>query len=108
VERSNGNLKDFTVEANVDDIIKWEGESKSSNISIVDIKIIDRKNNSKIFKNKKHYGKKRGRSKNKIIEAKALHSTKGKDDYKYDISFEINHTGKSYTIDPKIRVRRRL
>ena len=44
VVRSTGDLKDFTIEAFVDDTIIWEGVSTSSEITIVDIKKIDRDN----------------------------------------------------------------
>jgi hypothetical protein len=104
VVRSDGDLKNFTIDVFVDDTIVWEGQSSSSNIAIVDIKKIDRDNDSKIFKSKKHYGKKRGNSKNETAEDKVLFTTKGKPDYKYKIFFKINHRGKTHIIDPKIKV----
>jgi len=104
VVRSNGDLEDFTIEAFVDDTIIWEGVSTSSEITIVDIKKIDRDNNSKIFENKRHLGKKRGNSKKETAEAKVLYTTTGKPDYKYTISFKINK-GKTHTIDPKVRIK---
>jgi len=104
VVKSNGNLEEFAIEAFVDDTILWEGVSTSSDISIVDIKKVDRDNDSKIFKNKKHYGKKRGNSNNKTAEGKVRYNTKNKPDYKYKIFFKINHRGATHKIDPKIKV----
>jgi hypothetical protein len=104
VVRSNGDLEDFTIEASEDDTIIWEGRSTSSNTAIIDIKKIDRENASKIFKNKKIYGKKRGNSKKETAEARVLYNTKGKPDYKYKIFFKINQRGKTHKIDPKIKV----
>jgi hypothetical protein len=104
IVRSNGDLEKFTIDVFVDDTIVWEGQSSSSDIAIIDIKKIDRKNDSKIFKKKKHYGKKHGNSNKETIQGKLLYSTKGKPDFKYDILFKINRKGKTYKIDPKIKV----
>lgn len=104
VVTSNGNLEDFTIDITVDDIVIWEGKSTSSDATIIDIKKVDRENNSKIFKNKKNLGKIRGNSNKESVEATALYDTQGKPDYKYKIFFKINHRGKTHKIDPKIRV----
>lgn len=104
VVRSSGDLKEFTIDVRVDDTVVWEGESTSSSIAVIDIKKVDRENNSRIFKNKKHYGKVRGNSNKETVEDQVLYSTEGLPDYKYKIFFKINHRGTTYKIDPKIKV----
>tara|TARA_R100001369_G_scaffold73042_2_gene101487 strand:- start:645 stop:1145 length:501 start_codon:yes stop_codon:yes gene_type:complete len=104
VVRSGGDIENFTIDVFVDDTILWEGHSSSSDIAIIDIKKIDQGNDSKIFKTKKRYGKKRGNSKKETVEDQVLFTTKGKPDYKYKIFFKINHRGKTHKIDPKIKV----
>jgi hypothetical protein len=104
VVRSDGDLEDFTIDAFVEDTIVWEGESSSSDIAIIDIKKIDRDNDSKIFKDKKNYGKKEGDSRKEIVKSKILYDTQDKSDYKYTLFFKINNRGKTHKIDPKIKV----
>lgn len=104
VVRSNGDLEGFVIDAVVGDVIVWEGASSSGSSDVIDIKRVDRGRGSKIFKNDKHSGKKVGNSKKETIQDKVLYDTKGKDDYKYDISFKINGKGRNYKIDPKIRI----
>jgi hypothetical protein len=104
VVRSDGDLENFTIDAFVEDTIVWEGESSSSDIAIIDIKKIDRDNDSKIFKDKKNYGKKEGDSRKEIVKSKILYDTKDKSDYKYTLFFKINNRGKTHKIDPKIKV----
>lgn len=104
VVRSNGDLENFAIDVFVNDTIVWEAMSTSSDDTIIDIKKIDRENNSKIFKNKKNTGKIRGNSNKESVEANVLYDTKGKPDYKYKIFFKINHRGTTYKIDPKIKV----
>jgi hypothetical protein len=104
VVRSDGDLENFTIDAFVEDTIVWEGESSSSDIAIIDIKKIDRDNDSKIFKDKKNYGKKEGDSRKEIVKSKILYDTQDKSDYKYTLFFKINNRGKTHKIDPKIKV----
>ena len=104
VVSSNGDLENFTIDAFVDDIIIWEGQSSSSDIAVVDIKKIDRDNDSKIFKTKKHYGKIQGNSNKETVEDQVLYNTEGMPNYKYTIFFKINRRGTTHRIDPKIKV----
>jgi hypothetical protein len=104
VVRSDGDLENFTIDAFVDDTILWEGQSSSSDIAIIDIKKIDRENYSKIFKDKKNYGKREGDSRKETVKSKILYDTKDQPDYKYKIFFKINGRGKTHKIDPKIKV----
>jgi hypothetical protein len=104
VVRSDGDLENFAIDAFVNDTLLWEGQSSSSNIAIIDIKKIDRENNSKIFKNKKNYGKREGDSKKETVKSKILYDTKDKPDYKYKIFFKLNNRGKTHKIDPKLKV----
>ncbi|MFT7150879.1 MAG: hypothetical protein ACI82Q_002754 [Nonlabens sp.] len=104
VVRSNGDLEGFVIDAVVDDVIVWVGESTTSGTDIVDIKKVDRGSGSKIFKNDKHNGRKVGNSNKETIQDKVLYDTRGKEDYKYDISFKINGAGKNHKIDPKIKI----
>ena len=104
VVRSNGDLEGFVIDAVVDDVIVWEGESTSSGTDIVDIKKVDRGSGSKIFKNDRHNGRKVGGANKETVQDKVLYDTKGKEDHKYDISFRINGEGRNYKIDPKIRI----
>ena len=104
VVRSNGDLENFTIDAFVDDTILWEGQSSSSDLAVIDIKKIDRENDSKIFKTKKHYGKIRGNSNKETVEDRVLYDTEDMPDYKYKIFFKINRRGATHKIDPKIKV----
>ena len=40
----------------------------------------------------------------KTVKATAKFNTKDKDPYTYKISFKINGTGKTYHIDPKVKI----
>lgn len=104
VVRSSGDLENFVIDAVVDDVIVWEGESSTSSTDVIDIKRVDRGGGSKIFKNARHSGRKIGNSKKETVQDKVLFDTKGKADYKYNISFKINGKGRNYKIDPKIRI----
>jgi len=113
VEKSTpGKLECFSIDATVGDIIRWEGESSSSQSAVVDITKIRRaqKSGTKIFKNRSNYGAIHHGSKKESVEAEVLSDTIGKADYKYDISFKIKNTAGAngtYKIDPKMRIMRR-
>ena len=111
-ESTPGKLECFSIEANVGDIIIWEGESSSSQSAVVDITKIRRaqKSGTKIFKNRSNYGAIYHGSKKESVEAEVLSETIGKADYKYDISFKIKNAAGAngtYKIDPKMRIMRR-
>lgn len=101
VIKSDKDIENFTIDAKVDDTIIWEGTALNSK-DIIDIKRIKRENNSKVFKKRRNYGKRIGNSNREIVESKILYSTKDKEDYKYVLSFK--YKGRTYKIDPKIKV----
>lgn len=104
VVTSTGDLEGFEFGAFVEDTIVWEGVSTSSDSDLIDIKKVVRENDSKIFKDKRNNGQRRGSSNKETVQAKILYSTVGKPDYKYKIYFKINQSGKTHKIDPKIKV----
>lgn len=97
-------LEDFIIDAQVGDEIFWEGISESSADDIIDIKKIKRENNSQIFKRATNYGKKLGHLNKETVEAQILYDTENQQDYKYSIFFKINGKGRTFKIDPKIKV----
>lgn len=100
---SDGNLECFTVYADVEDIIIWKGQTLSNeNDEEVNIERIKQLGNVEVFQNRKLYGKRSKPSLSEVVTAGITKDTKDKDDYKYEIRFELN--GKTYTIDPKIKV----
>tara|TARA_R110000772_G_scaffold60561_1_gene136717 strand:- start:26 stop:505 length:480 start_codon:yes stop_codon:yes gene_type:complete len=102
VQRSTGNLEDFSVEATVNDTIIWEGHSSSSN-QIVDIKQIRRDGGKEIFNKRSHSGSRQGNSNRETVKSKVLYSTENGEDYKYKIKFSIDN-GAWHKIDPKVTV----
>ncbi len=107
VKSTPGDLEGFLIDAFVEDTIIWEGESSDPENVIVDIRKIKYKKGARIFKNKANDGKKRNGSKKEKVKTKVLKSTKGKPDYKYDLSFKLkgaNRANGNYKIDPKIRI----
>ncbi len=106
VQRSIGDLREFTVKAFVGDTIIFDAKSKSSDKVIVDIKRIKRtkRKGTIIFENRRYCGENRDGSKNKTVKVEVLKDTEDKEDYEYNICFKINSKGKTYKIDPKLRI----
>lgn len=88
--------RQFTVTGNVGDSFIWKGEaySGSDKINITKIKY---EKGTKIFDNDSIEG-------TKTVKAVAKYNTNGKAPYTYKISFKINGKGKTYHIDPKVRI----
>jgi len=109
VESDSDALECFLVQADVDDLIIWEGRSSEPNSGTVDIKKIKRakRKGTEIFKNRSLCYKRRSGFKKGTLQATVLEDTKDKNDYKYNLSFKINDTSRTYIIDPKMRIMRR-
>ncbi len=87
--------REFTIYAEVGDTIIWDGESSDGNAAI-DIRKIKYGRGTNVFNDKELVGE-------TTVEATVERNTNGKP-YKYKISFKIDNTGKTYSIDPKIVV----
>ena len=87
--------RDYTIYAEVGDTIIWDGES-SDGTSTIDIRKIKYGKGTNVFNDKELDGE-------TTVVGTIQRNTEGKP-YKYKISFKINNTGKTYTIDPKIIV----
>ncbi|MBT8264627.1 MAG: hypothetical protein KJN75_04770 [Muriicola sp.] len=100
----SGSSKDFGFEALVNDSIVWEGKTTDGDyVKIKKIKYNKKVNNkTKIFKSDDLRGRLyNGREK---VKGKIIKSTENLPDFIYDITFKIKGRGRSYTIDPKIKV----
>ncbi len=94
--------KDFTITANVGEIIIWEGVSSTSpENDTVHIRRIKYEDGTKIFKSDKFKGVRK-------VSGEVIFNTKDKPDYKYKISFTVFNDGVKrnglFKIDPKIQV----
>jgi len=89
--------RDYTIYAEVGDTIIWDGESSDGNAAI-DITKIKYGKGTNVFNDKELDGE-------TTVVGIIQRNTDGKP-YKYKISFKINNTGKTYSIDPKIIVGR--
>ena len=87
--------REYTIYAEIGDTIIWDGVSSDGNATI-DIRKIKYGKGTNVFNDKEIDGE-------STVEATIERNTNGKP-YKYKISFKINNTGKTYTIDPKIIV----
>jgi hypothetical protein len=85
--------RDYTIYAEVGDTIIWNGESSDGSAAI-DIRKIKYDRGTNVFNNKELDGE-------TTVVGTVQHNTEG-NPYKYKISFKINNTGKTYSIDPKI------
>ena len=88
--------RQFTVTGKVGDSFVWKGEaySGSDELNITKIKY---EKGTKIFDEESIEG-------TKTVKAVAKFNTKDKDPYTYKISFKINGNGRTYHIDPKVRI----
>ena len=104
VSSVKGSLECFTIKkAMVGDLIVWKGQSKDQ-ATIIDINSITRENNSEIFKDKTLLGAEPIPRKGKVVQAKIIADTNDKDNYKYEIEFNVRGSSTIYKIDPKIKV----
>ena len=87
--------RNYTINAEVDDTITWNGES-SDGSSAINIKKIKYNKGTNVFSKKELEGE-------TTVVGQIKEKTNGKP-YKYKISFKIDNTRKKYTIDPKIIV----
>lgn len=87
--------RDYTIYAEVGDTIIWDGQSSDGNAAINITKIkYDRGTN--VFNNREIDGE-------TTVVGTVQNNTEG-NPYKYKISFKINDTRRTYTIDPKVIV----
>ena len=87
--------RDYTIYAEEGDTIIWDGES-SDGTAAIDIRKIKYHKGTNVFDKKDLDGE-------TTVVGIVENKTNGKP-YKYKISFKINNTGRTYTIDPKIIV----
>ncbi len=87
--------EEFTTYAEIGDTIIWSGESTDGSTAI-DIRKIKYERGTNVFDSTDLDGA-------TTVVGSIKNQTNGKD-YKYRISFKINNTGKTHSIDPKIRV----
>lgn len=87
--------RDYTIYAEVGDTIIWDGESSDGNAAI-DIRKIKYGRGTNVFNDRELDGE-------TTVVGTLQRNTDG-NPYKYKISFKINNTGRTYTIDPKIIV----
>jgi hypothetical protein len=97
--------KDFTVDANVGDIITWQGVSSSSKEDEVNIISIQHEDGNDIFSHRRLPGD--GNEPGKVVGLVLSLAPAGME-YKYKISFTVKHNSKKrngiFHIDPKIQV----
>lgn len=89
--------EEFTIAAEVGDIIRWYGVSSSQPETMIEIRKIKYEKGVNLFPFKEKDG-------DRALEATITKGQPG-DDYKYVISFKIDATGAMYHIDPKIQVK---
>ena len=88
--------RQFTVTGNVGDSFIWKGEAYSGSDEL-DITKIKYEKGTKIFDEESIDG-------TKTVKAVAKFNTTGKEPYTYRISFKINGKGRTYHIDPKVKI----
>jgi len=88
--------REYTIYAEIGDTIIWRGESTDGSAAI-DINKIKYERGTEVFKNPFKDG-------TSTVVRTIKNSTKGKKDYKYEITFKIDNKGKPFYIDPKVRV----
>ena len=94
--------REYTVNANVGDVIVWNAVSTSSGRDEVKITSINYEGGTNVFSANKINGE------NGVVSGTITKSTAGRDVYKYNISFKIVKNGNlqpgTYVVDPKIKV----
>jgi len=92
----NSSVESFTIYADVGDIIVWQGVSSVSN-DAVNIKMIKYSHGPRIFSEDEFYGE-------SSVQGIIVRDTRGQEDNKYEIFFDVIHSGAKYKIDPKLKV----
>ena len=94
--------REYTVNANVGDVIVWNAVSSSSERDEVKITAINYEGGTKVFSSDRMSGQ------DGVVSGTINKSTAGKADYKYTVSFKIMSNGNlrpgTFHIDPKIKV----
>lgn len=94
--------RDFTINANVGDIIVWNAVSTTSDKDQVKITAINYEGGTNVFTASQMKGQ------NGVVTGKINKDTAGKEAYKYTVSFKIMSNGSlrpgTFQIDPKIKV----
>ena len=108
-QNDNEPNENFTIEADVDDLVLWESKYKIADIGYIDIVKIDYESGVNIFKDKHIYDDEDRSPDGKIYAV----VKKGNDGemLKYKITFDAYDKGGDFvgrfSIDPKIRIRSR-
>lgn len=94
--------RDYTVNANIGDIIVWNAVSSTSERDEVKITAINYEGGTNVFNANKMNGQ------NGVVRGTISKSTAGKQDYKYNVSFKVVKNGSlqpgTFVVDPKIKV----
>ena len=97
--------EDYTIEANIGDVIIWRGVSTSSPDDRVEIRAINHQGNRG---GRDIFGSNRLGGQNGEVRGTILNRTEDGTDYKYKIQFRVYVDGRrksgTFNIDPKIRV----
>jgi hypothetical protein len=97
--------EDYTIEANLGDIIIWRGISTSSEEHTVEIRAINHQGNRG---GRDIFGSNRLSGENGEVRGTIIQRTEEGADYKYKIQFRVYINGRrqggTFNIDPKIRV----
>lgn len=94
--------RDYTINANVGDVIVWNAVSTSSERDQVKIVSINHEGGTNVFNTDKMNGQ------NGVVSGTITKNTVGKADYKYTVAFKVMSNGSlkpgTFRVDPKIKV----
>ena len=94
--------RDFTINANIGDVIVWKGVSTTSEADIIKITSINYHGGTNVF------GQNKIKGVNGVVTGNISKDTAGKPDFKYTISFKVISNGSArpgtFLVDPKIKV----
>ncbi len=96
------NAENFTIEANVGDIIEWQGIAKQPSNDIINIRMIFAESGPPIFRDPFRSGSRGNGQADKVRDT--IIAVTGFEVFKYKIFFKVGDTGAMYQIDPKIKV----
>lgn len=96
------NAENFTIEANVGDIIVWNGIAREPSDDVINIKMIFAESGPPVFRDPFRNGS-RGNGQSDTVRDTIVNVT-GEQVFKYKIFFKVGETGPMYQIDPKIKV----
>lgn len=102
-QAEGSDTREFTINANIGDIIIWQGVSSSSpNTDVVTITSINYQGGTNVF------GQNVLQGDEGTVTGTIQYDTTGREDYKYVISFKVTNNANprpgTYNVDPKIKV----